>query len=155
MNKPARYQRLHDQIKALLDKSPSRLSALATFCAVYFHKVDHVSWCGFYYLESSENLIVGPYQGPVACQVLAPHAGVCWAAIDSKQTQLVADVHAFPGHIACDARSRSELVVPIRDAEGNVKAVFDVDSRLLEAFDEDDARGTEMLIQLIEPFTTW
>lgn len=150
MNKQARYERLKEQVQPLLAKSPTPMAAMATISAVLFHKMESFSWCGFYYLHRDE-LVVGPYQGPVACQTLAPHTGVCWAAIDRNETLVVPDVEAFPGHIACDSRTRSEVVVPIHNATGEVVAVFDVDSHSLNSFDEIDARCLRDIIQLIEP----
>lgn len=90
----------------------------------------------------------GPYQGPVACQVLAPHRGVCWSAIDQKQTIVVPDVHKFPGHIACDSRSQSEIAVPLYKGDV-ITGVFDVDSKELNAFDETDAVWLEKIVGLL------
>jgi GAF domain-containing protein len=151
MNKTARYTRLYDQLVPLLAKSPSPVAAMATVSAVLFHKMPYFSWCGFYVLLDGE-LIVGPYQGPVACQILKKHTGVCWAAIDRNETVLVSDVEQFPGHIACDSRTKSELVVPVRNAAGKVVAVFDIDSHDLNSFDEADAAGMEKIIKMTESF---
>jgi len=151
MNKSARYNRLYDQLQPLLAKSPSPLSAMATVSAILFHKMPYFSWCGFYVLQDGE-LIVGPYQGPVACQILKKHTGVCWAAIDRNKTMLVPDVEDFPGHIACDSRTKSELVVPVRNAAGQVVAVFDIDSHEKNSFDDADAAGIEKIITMTELF---
>jgi GAF domain-containing protein len=94
-------------------------------------------------------LIVGPYQGPLACQVLQAHTGVCWAGIDRGEPVVVADVHAFPGHIACDSRSQSEIVVPLRDAAGRIVGVLDVDSDEPAAFDEADREGLLPIVAMI------
>lgn len=94
-------------------------------------------------------LIVGPYQGPVACQRLEPHKGVCWAGVDQATTILVPDVTKFPGHIACDARSKSEVVVPLKNRDGEIVGVLDVDSEELEAFDVVDAEWLEKLIAMV------
>lgn len=151
MNKTARYTRLYDQLVPLLAKSPSPVAAMATVSAVLFHKMPYFSWCGFYVLLDGE-LIVGPYQGPVACQILKKHTGVCWAAIDRNETVLVSDVEQFPGHIACDSRTKSELVIPVRNAAGEVVAVFDIDSHDINSFDEADAAGMEKIIKMTESF---
>ena len=112
-----RYQRVARQLEELLSKTDDRTAHCATAAALLHHNVPGVSWTGFYFLKNGE-LVVDAYQGPLACQVLERHAGVCWAAIDTDSTQLEADVHAFPGHNACDDRSRSEVVGPIHDREG-------------------------------------
>lgn len=144
-----RYQRVARQLEELLSKTDDRTAHCATAAALLHHKVPGVSWTGFYFLKNGE-LVVDAYQGPLACQVLERHAGVCWAAIDTDSTQLVADVHAFPGHIACDDRSRSEVVVPIHDREGRPIGVLDVDSHRPSHFDEQDAAGYEAVVALLE-----
>jgi GAF domain-containing protein len=151
-NKSDRYLRLLTQIEKLVAKSPHSLSAMATISAVLKHKMEYYSWCGFYFLYNGE-LICGPYQGPVACQLLAKHTGVCWKAVDENKVVLVSDVGKFPGHIACDSRSKSEVVVPVHDASGNVLAVLDVDSFHLDAFDSIDAEWLQKIVKLIEPIT--
>ena len=146
--KQARYRRLQEQLTGLLVKTDDPLARMATITALLFHKFDYFFWCGFYRLLHGE-LIVGPYQGPLACQVLAKGRGVCWAGIKQTQTIVVPDVRQFPGHIACDSRSLSEIVVPFRDAAGNVAGVLDVDSDRLAQFDEVDARQLEMIVALL------
>lgn len=148
--KESRYQRLFAQTEQLLQKSPDQTSAMATIAAVLHHKMEYFFWCGFYRLEG-DRLIVGPYQGPVACQVLEGR-GVCLAAVEQNKTLVVPDVHQFPGHIACDSRSQSEIVVPVRDAQGRITAVLDVDSKELNAFDETDARYLEQFTALLSRF---
>ena len=148
--KEGRYQRLYTQIEQLLQKSPDQTAAMATIAAVLYHKMEYFFWCGFY-LVDGQRLIVGPYQGPAACQVLEGR-GVCLAAAEQKQTQVVPDVHQFPGHIACDSRSQSEIVVPVRDAGGRITAVLDVDSKELNSFDETDAAYLEQIITLLSRF---
>jgi len=146
--KKGRYERIHQQLKELLTATDNRISRMATIAAVLHHKMDGFFWTGFYLL-SNGNLFVGPYQGPVACQVLAKDTGVCWTGINQGKTIIVPDVEQFPGHIACDSRSRSEIVVPVRNKEGLIIAVLDVDSKHLEQFDETDAAGLEKIIGLI------
>jgi GAF domain-containing protein len=144
-----RYQRIADQLEELLDETDDPVAQRATAVALLHHKVPGVSWTGFYILKDGE-LVVEAYQGPVACLVLERHVGVCWAAIDTNQTQIVEDVHAFPGHIACDDRSRSEVVVPIHDADGHVIGVLDIDSHREAHFDQIDAAGYESVVKLLE-----
>jgi GAF domain-containing protein len=144
-----RYQRIAEQLEELLAKTDDRAAHCATAAALLHHKIPGVSWTGFYFLKGGE-LVVDAYQGPVACLVLEPHVGVCWAAIDMGTTQIVRDVHAFPGHIPCDERSRSELVVPIHDAGERPIGVLDIDSHKQAHFDEIDAAGYEVVVRLLE-----
>lgn len=147
-----RYQRIADQLEELLAKSNDRTAHCATAAALLHHKVPGVSWTGFYFLKGGD-LVVDAYQGPVACQVLEQHVGVCWAAIDADATQVVEDVHAFAGHVACDARTKSEVVVPIHDASGTPIGVLDIDSHRNRHFDEVDGAGYERVVKLLEE--TW
>jgi len=146
--KQARYQRLFDQLAGLMQKTTDPDARMATIVAVLHHKMECFFWTGFYFLRSGE-LTVKNYQGPLACQVLEKHAGVCWAAIDRKETVVVPDVHLFPGHIACDSRSLSEIVVPVKNAEGEILGVLDVDSDTLASFDDTDAAWLEKIVNLI------
>jgi len=148
MNKHGRYQRVIEQLEELFIKTKDPISRMATAASLLQNKFDYFSWTGFYRLVDGK-LIVGPYQGLVACLVLKENVGVCWHAINTQKTVLVADVHKFPGHIACDSRSNSEVVVPIKDKSGNVVAVLDVDSTQLNSFDEDDANGLERIANSI------
>ncbi len=146
--KGARYKRIHAQLEVLIGKSSDPDARMATIVAVLHHKMDYFSWTGFYLLRDGE-LTVRTYQGPLACQVLEKHTGVCWAGIDRQQTIVVPDVHLFPGHIACDSRSRSEIVVPVRNAPGMVAGVLDVDSESPGSFDSTDAEWLEKIVNLI------
>jgi len=137
-NKVGRYQRIIQQLEELLQKTDFLYARMATINALLYHKMDHFFWVGFYLLVDGE-LTVGPYQGSLACQVLKKDSGVCWAAINAGKTLIVPDVHQFPGHIACDARSKSEIVVPVRNAEGKIIGCLDVDSERVGEFDETDA----------------
>lgn len=120
---------------------------MATVTAVLKEKMPHYSWCGFYFAEENE-MIIGPYQGKIACPNIS-YGGVCGASAKRKETVVVPDVHDFPGHIVCDENSKSEIVVPVRDARGMVIAVFDVDSTELNAFDEVDRKHLEQLMPLL------
>ncbi len=147
--KARRYQRIYDQLEELTKKSKDPIARMATICAILHHKMDDYFWTGFYLLKPSGKLVVGPYQGPVACQELEPHKGVCWAAVDRAEPVVVRDVHDFPGHIGCDSRSQSEITLPVRDASGNIVAVFDVDSDKLGSFSELDSQNLQGILKLI------
>ena len=123
----AAYERLFAQLEPLVcQKSPSLIAGMATITALLHAKLKHHSWTGFYFVAGEDELHVGPYQGPVACQVLKGR-GVCLAAVTKKSAVVVPDVEAFPGHIACDSRSKSEIVIPLIK-DGKVLAVLDIDS---------------------------
>ena len=144
-----RYRRIADQLADLIGKTDDPAAHRATAAALLHHKTPGVSWTGFYLLKDGE-LVVDAYQGPVACLVLERNVGVCWAAIDEGETQVVSDVHAYPGHIACDERTRSEVVVPIRDANRRPIGVLDIDSYRQAHFDDIDAEGYELVVKLLE-----
>lgn len=146
--KEGRYQRIYEQLQGLLTKTNNPEARMATVVAVLHHKMDYFFWTGFYMLTDGE-LIVRTYQGPVACQVLEKGKGVCWAGIHRGETVVVPDVHQFPGHIACDSRSNSEIVVPVRNKLGTVVGVLDVDSTAFSAFDEVDAGWLEKIVEMI------
>jgi len=146
--KQARYQRIYSQIEALMPGSPDSAARMATIAAILHHKIDYFFWTGFYLLRNGK-LTIQTYQGPLACMVLREHTGVCWAGIDQGKTIVVPDVRLFAGHIACDARSRSEIVVPIRKPSGEITGVLDVDSRVPDTFDETDALWLEKITSLI------
>ena len=146
--KQQRYERLYQQIRELIKEKKYPLARMATIVAVLHHKMEHHFWTGFYLLEDGE-LIVGPYQGPVACILLKKNTGVCWAGVNEEKPIVVPDVQQFPGHIACDSRSRSEIVVPLRNSEGKIRGVLDVDSKDLGSFDDVDAEWLEKILQLI------
>jgi L-methionine (R)-S-oxide reductase len=145
--KTARYERIFNQMAGLLTKTPEPVARMATVAALLSHKFEYFFWCGFYRIDGPK-LIVGPYQGPVACQVLES-GGVCLESVKRKSTVIVTNVHEFPGHIACDSRSNSEIVVPVFDNGENILAVLDVDSKEFAAFDETDALFLEKIASLI------
>ena len=148
--KKERYERLYQQIEALVTKHNNPLSTMATIVAVLQHKMKSYYWTGFYLLEDGE-LYVGPYQGTLACIHLKKNTGVCWAGINNQETVIVPDVHDFPGHIACDSKTNSEIVVPLKDKKGNVIGILDVDSLDYNTFDEEDKAGLEKIIGLVYP----
>ncbi len=146
--KLSRYSRIRDQLAVLIQSTSDPVAQRATAAALVHHKTPGVSWTGFYLIRDG-NLVVHTYQGPVACLVLKAHSGVCWAAIDRNDSVVVEDVEAFPGHIACDARSRSEIVVPLRDSENRPVGVLDLDSHEVAHFDDDDRRGLEAVVAVL------
>ena len=146
--KAGRYGRIVKQLEDLCMKPGTPLSRMATIAAVLHHKMDYFFWTGFYLLED-DRLIVGPYQGPVACQELEKGKGVCWAAITRDSAILVPDVSQFPGHIACDSRSSSEISLPVKDKSGNIRAVLDVDSDKLNMFDSIDEQYLVIILDFI------
>jgi GAF domain-containing protein len=143
-----RYRRVATQLEELYAEVMDPIARMGSAAALLHHKMPHFFWTGFYRLVDGD-LVVGPYQGPLACMILERHTGVCWAAVDRGESILVPDVHAFPGHIACDARSRSEVVVPVRDPGGTTRAVLDVDAEKPDAFSEVDVEGLEAVADLI------
>lgn len=146
--KKKRYERIYQQLGDLLSGTENPVSRMATLAAVVHHKMEGFFWTGFYLLKDGK-LLVGPYQGPVACQELEKDKGVCWAGINENRTIIVPDVEKFEGHIACDSRSRSEIVVPIRDENGKISGVLDIDSKDLDHFDKTDAVGLERIVSLL------
>lgn len=144
-SKEAKYIRLQSQINNLLINTDDLIAGMATVNAVLYHKMQQFFWVGFYLLKNNR-LIVGPYQGPVACQELEINTGVCWTSLNTGKAVIVPDVNKFPGHIACDSRSKSEIALPVTDGAGNKVGVFDVDSSLLNTFDNTDAIFLERII---------
>ena len=147
--KHRKYERLYRQIDELIKKSSNNpVSNMVTLIAVLHHKIPYFFWTGFYFLIDGK-LQVGSYQGSLACIDLAENTGVCWTALNKGETLIVPDVEVFPGHIACDSRSRSEIVVPLHNEKDELCGVLDVDSRELNAFDETDARWLEKIVHLV------
>jgi L-methionine (R)-S-oxide reductase len=145
--KEGRFLRIHSQLEDLLKDRPNRIARLATIAATLHHKMDYFFWTGFYLLDNGD-LIVGPYQGSLACIKLKKNTGVCWASINRGETVIVPDVHLFPGHIACDSRSQSEIVVPLKDEKGKIIGVLDVDSKVPDSFDEIDAKWLQKILEI-------
>lgn len=146
--KIARYKRLYKQLEPLIAGSPTFDARLVTINAVLYHKMPHFFWVGFYFL-SENKLIIGPYQGPLACQELEYPKGVCWKSVLDNACITVENVHEFPDHIACDSRSKSEIVIPIQNENKEIIGVMDVDSDQLGAFDEADEEGLKNIILLL------
>ncbi|MDB5451233.1 MAG: hypothetical protein JWQ52_2361 [Phenylobacterium sp.] len=150
-SKAQRYAALGEEIAAVLDGETNLTARMATVASMLAATFEHFYWTGFYVVdpEKREELVVGPYQGTLGCLRIAFGRGVCGTAARSRQTQVVEDVNAFPGHIACDSRSVSEIVVPVVDENGHLIAVFDVDSETPAAFDSVDQKGLEQILKSV------
>jgi L-methionine (R)-S-oxide reductase len=146
-DKTAFYRDLADQLTALIAGEPDLVANAANMAALVYHGLPEVNWAGFYFARGGE-LVLGPFQGKPACVRIAWGKGVCGTAAARGAAILVPDVDAFPGHIACDAASRSELVVPLV-SDGRVSGVFDLDSPRLARFDESDRSGCERLVAIL------
>jgi GAF domain-containing protein len=142
-SKSEQYTELASQARGLLSGERDRTANAANLSALVFHSLPQLNWVGFYFFDGSE-LVVGPFQGHPACVRIALGKGVCGTAAQTRQTQRIADVDAFPGHIPCDSASRSELVVPLYLGE-NLVGVFDLDSPILDRFDAQDQSGLEAI----------
>ncbi len=142
------------QVQALTEGEPNLTANLANISAILFDQMTDLNWAGFYLMQpdlknESEELVLGPFQGKAACIRIPVGRGVCGTAVSTEQTMLVEDVHQFDGHIACDAASNSEIVVPVKVA-GKVVAVLDIDSPKIARFDQDDQAGLEALVDYIQ-----
>ena len=141
------YNKAHAEIKERLHHTTGIIPRMATVAAVLKNTLPYFFWCGFYFAEEDE-LVIGPYQGTSACANIA-YSGVCGAAAKKEETVVVPDVHKFPGHIPCDDSSKSEIVVPVKDEEGRVIAVFDVDATEVNVFDAADKKFLEQIIPVV------
>lgn len=148
-SKTNRYNRIYKQIKELMKKSTDANARMCSVVAVLHHKMPNFFWTGFYLLTPDSRLVVSTYQGALACMELKKDTGVCWAAINKKSSIVVPNVELFEGHIACDSRSKSEIVVPLKNKENKIVGVLDVDSDILNVFDNIDAEFLEKILQLI------
>jgi L-methionine (R)-S-oxide reductase len=146
-SKAQQYGELLAQARSLMSDETDRIANSANFAALVYHSLADLNWAGFYFFDGAE-LVVGPFQGKPACVRIALGKGVCGTAAQTRQTQVVPDVHAFAGHIACDSASQSEIVVPLVADDGSLVGVWDVDSPSLNRFDEEDAKGMEALCTL-------
>jgi len=147
-DKAARYAEVEEEILAVLEGEPNLTARMATVSSMLADAFPAYFWTGFYVVDPDkvDELVVGPYQGTLGCLRIPFGRGVCGAAARDRATQVVEDVHAFPGHIACDSRSASEIVVPVIDRAGKLIAVFDVDATETAAFDSVDAAALERLL---------
>lgn len=147
------YEMIRRQTESLAEESSDYIPVMANVSSLLFHTLPDINWAGFY-LVKEDSLLLGPFQGKVACVRIAKGRGVCGTAWEEDSVQLVPDVHAFPGHIACDSASRSEIVVPIHQ-QGKVVAVLDIDSPLPDRFCEADREGLTALADTIEDIIRW
>lgn len=147
------YTMLYKQLESLLDGEYDKIANLANTSALLAQSLEEINWVGFYLIKEGD-LILGPFQGKVACMHIGRGKGVCGRAVVANKTQRIADVHAFEGHIACDQASCSELVIPIRQ-KGEVIGVLDIDSPRYNRFSEDDQLGLEALVGLLEHLPMW
>lgn len=141
------YRQLGEELRSLLAGEPDWIANLANSAALIYHSLPDLNWAGFYLLKDGE-LVVGPFQGKPACVRIAMGKGVCGTAAEQRKTQVVRDVHEFPGHIACDSASNSEIVVPMIK-NGEVIGVLDLDSPKLARFDEQDREGLEQIVTVL------
>lgn len=142
------YNVLNSQLKALIEGIPYPIANLANASALLWQHLDDINWAGFY-MMTDDALVLGPFQGNTACIRIPVGKGVCGTAVAENATQLVPDVHLFPGHIACDCASNSEIVVPIRK-NGEVIGVLDIDSPIKNRFTEEDKQGLEAFVKILE-----
>ncbi|OQY39193.1 MAG: histidine kinase [Candidatus Cloacimonetes bacterium 4572_65] len=147
MNKLDKYTRIKNQLIKLFKATSHPQARMATVAALLFHKIDYFYWTGFYELIDEE-LTVSAYQGTLACLVLKKDFGVCWEAVHTEEPVLVADVSKFPSHIACDSKTKSEVVIPVFK-DNKIVAVLDIDSVELNSFDLDDIIGLMKIVELI------
>ncbi len=148
--KRAMYEDLRAQLGGLVHGEHDWIANTANASSLVFNSMPGLNWAGFYFMQGQDELVLGPFQGKPACIRIKKGRGVCGSTVEKRATSVVEDVHAFPGHIACDAASRSELVVPIFGKDGEVIGVFDLDSPLPGRFDAVDAEGIESLVRILE-----
>lgn len=147
-DKPRFYDELEGQARALVAGEPDRIANAANIAALIFHALPRINWAGYYFLQGDE-LVLGPFQGKPACVRIPVGRGVCGTAVAEARSQLVPDVHAFPGHIACDVASRAEIVVPLTDGNGQIFGVLDIDSPEPDRFDAVDLAGLERIARIL------
>jgi L-methionine (R)-S-oxide reductase len=143
------YREVCSALKSVLEGLEDPIAAMASCACILHERIPAASWTGFYRVVAPGLLRVGPYQGPLGCLEISFDRGVCGAAARERRTQVVADVNAFPGHIACDSAARSEIVVPVLDPDGELVAVLDLDSHEPDAFDEIDRAGLEEIAEIL------
>jgi L-methionine (R)-S-oxide reductase len=150
-DKSALYETLAAQARSLIEGETDAIANAANFSSLVFNSLEGLNWAGFYFFDGKE-LVVGPFQGKPACVRIPLGKGVCGTAAKTRETQVVPDVHAFAGHIACDSASQSEIVVPLVAADGSLIGVWDVDSPHLARFDDEDAKGMVELCRVFVEF---
>lgn len=142
------YKQLNAQLSSVISGIPYTMTNLANASALLFDKLDGIIWAGFYTIKSGK-LVLGPFQGKVACTIIELGKGVCGTSAKENRTLVVPDVHKFQGHIACDSASNSEIVIPIH-RKGELFGVLDIDSNLFDRFDEEDRKGLEDFVSILE-----
>ena len=147
-NKKEQYKLMNAQLQALIEDVPHRIANMANAAALLYNTLEDINWAGFYMMEK-DRLVLGPFQGKTACIEIGVGKGVCGTAVERDEILLVEDVHLFPGHIACDSASNSEIVLPIH-VNGEVVGVLDIDSPKLARFDEDDREGLKEFVHIFE-----
>ncbi|PCI62524.1 MAG: GAF domain-containing protein [Gammaproteobacteria bacterium] len=148
MTKVEFYQQLNVQVAAIISDENDLIANMANISAILFEQLSEVNWAGFYRVLDNQ-LVLGPFQGKVACIRIPIGTGVCGTTVSTKQTQRISDVHQFSGHIACDASSNAEIVIPV-NFNNEVIAVLDIDSVAFDRFDQEDQQGLETLVKLLE-----
>lgn len=146
--KMEKYQLINAQLEALIQDVPHRIANMANAAALLYHSLGDLNWAGFYLMEDGK-LVLGPFQGKTACIEICVGKGVCGTAVERDEIMLVEDVHQFPGHIACDSASNSEIVLPIH-ANGEIIGVLDIDSPSLARFDKEDYEGLAEFVRIFE-----
>lgn len=146
IDKSKQYKLINSQVQALISDEPDTVANMANIAAVLYNTLDEINWAGFYLYKESQ-LVLGPFQGQVACVRIPMGKGVCGTAAELRETQVIADVHQFDGHIACDAASNSEIVIPII-VKGRLFGVLDIDSPVTDRFDEIDKKSLEKLVSI-------
>ncbi|MBO7349404.1 MAG: GAF domain-containing protein [Spirochaetales bacterium] len=142
------YKQLNAQLSSIISGVPYTMTNLANASALLFEKLEGISWAGFYTIKEGK-LVLGPFQGKVACTIIAMGKGVCGTVAQEDRTRVVPDVNKFPGHIACDSASKSEIVIPMH-RKGELFGVLDIDSPLFDRFDEEDRKGLEEFVSILE-----
>ncbi|QTH44406.1 GAF domain-containing protein [Cohnella sp. LGH] len=150
--KEENYGTLTRQLEHLVKDEPNLIANLANASALLNQFLEEINWVGFYLLEGEKELVLGPFQGLPACIRIPLGKGVCGAAAQKGETIVVDDVHQYPGHIACDAASNSEIVLPLRDRNGRLIGVLDIDSPRFSRFDEDDVRGLNRFVEALSSY---
>ena len=154
METQVNYTLLAGQIDALMETDPDKIPVLANASALLMDALPRINWAGFYLLRG-DTLVLGPFQGKPACIHIKVGSGVCGTVVRDRKTQRVPDVHAFPGHIACDSASRSEIVIPLFLPDGEIFGVLDIDSPLFSRFTEEDRAGLEAFAKALEARISW
>ena len=142
------YKQLNAQLSSVISGIPYTMTNLANASALLFEKLEGISWAGFYTIKEGK-LVLGPFQGKVACTIIALGKGVCGTVAQEDRTRVVPDVNKFPGHIACDSASKSEIVIPMH-RNGELFGVLDIDSPFFDRFDEEDRKGLEEFVSILE-----